>query len=124
MGGDNKSKDLNYLTEAELELSREEVNLQIATGLESCKTKAEVCELLDDVRAHENYVQKKALREQASQEIQRTLDFMHEMESLYAELKSVPWYRFSARRLVKDKINVLSSTKRRIRSDMLNRLKF
>ncbi len=48
--------NLNYLTEAELELSREEVNLQIVLGLESCTTKEDVCQLLDDIRAHERHV--------------------------------------------------------------------
>jgi hypothetical protein len=44
---------LNYLTPEEFKLSKEEVNMQIVLGLQSCKTKKDVSDLLDDVRAHE-----------------------------------------------------------------------
>lgn len=48
---------LNYLTGDEFEnLSREDVNMQIALGLRSCKTLKDVTKLLDDIRAHEKYL--------------------------------------------------------------------
>jgi len=42
-----------YLTEAEAKMSSEEVDLQITLGLQSCKTKNDVLNLLKDVRQHE-----------------------------------------------------------------------
>ena len=44
---------MNYLTEEELKMNRKLVNLQIALGLQTCKTKGEVSRLLDDIREHE-----------------------------------------------------------------------
>ena len=45
---------LHYLTEEEFKkLSKDEVNMQIALGLRSCKTLGDVIELLQDVREHE-----------------------------------------------------------------------
>jgi len=70
--------NLNYLTEKEMEMSRDEVNLQIVLGLQSCETKEDVCHLLDDVREHECYIRRKTQREQASQEIQQTLEALKE----------------------------------------------
>lgn len=47
---DNKT---NYLTPKEMGMSREDVDLQICLGIQSCKSKGEVLELLSDVRKHE-----------------------------------------------------------------------
>ena len=48
---------LNYLTDEEFKtLSREEIDLQIALGLRSCKTLKDVTELLEDLRQHEKYL--------------------------------------------------------------------
>jgi len=47
---------LNYLTPNDLTLTREEVNLQLTLGLQTCKTKKDVCDLLNDVRFHERKV--------------------------------------------------------------------
>lgn len=47
---DNKT---NYLTPKEMEMSREDVDLQICLGIQSCKSKGAVFELLSDVRKHE-----------------------------------------------------------------------
>ncbi len=43
----------NYLTEKESKMSRDEVNLQIALGLNNCNTISDVKDLLNDVRKHE-----------------------------------------------------------------------
>lgn len=51
---------LKYLTEEETKMSRDDVNMQITLGLQTCKTKADVCELLNDVRIDER---KKLLEE-------------------------------------------------------------
>lgn len=109
---------LHYLIEVELEMSRDEVNLQIVLGLQSVLakpncTKEDIYELFDDIRAHELYLQIKARKERALQEIQKTLDFMAEMEVSYAELKKIPWYRFSERKAVKQKIDLLRRTLKR-----------
>ena len=48
----NKEK-YNYLTSDEANMSNEEINLQISLGLQSCKTKKDVCDLLEDIRTHE-----------------------------------------------------------------------
>lgn len=44
---------LNYLTEKETEMIEREVNLQIVLGLQSCKTKGDVFNLLNDIRTDE-----------------------------------------------------------------------
>jgi len=43
----------NYLTEKEAEMQSDLVDLQIVLGLQTCKTKGDVLELLKDVRQHE-----------------------------------------------------------------------
>jgi len=43
----------NYLSEEEMKMDRDMVNLQIVLGLQTCETKGDVCKLLDDVREHE-----------------------------------------------------------------------
>ena len=48
----NKEK-YNYLTSDEANMSNEGINLQISLGLQSCKTKKDVCDLLEDIRTHE-----------------------------------------------------------------------
>jgi len=44
---------MNYLTEDEMQMSEDMVDLQIALGLQSCKTKGTAVSLLKDVRMHE-----------------------------------------------------------------------
>lgn len=44
---------MGYLTEDELKMDRESVNLQIVLGLQSCSSKGEVMELLNEIRKHE-----------------------------------------------------------------------
>lgn len=46
----------SYLTKEEMEMTRVEVNLQIALWIQSCKPHVEVTKLLDDVREHERHV--------------------------------------------------------------------
>lgn len=48
----------NYLTDSESKMSRDEINLQIALGLKSCDTIADVKVLLNDARRHELSLQK------------------------------------------------------------------
>jgi hypothetical protein len=48
-----KPLKLNYLTKKEAKMTDKEINLQIVLGLQSCETKEDVCNLLDDVRACE-----------------------------------------------------------------------
>ena len=43
----------NYLSEQEAKMEPDLVDLQIVLGLEHCKTKKDVLELLQDVRQHE-----------------------------------------------------------------------
>jgi len=43
----------NYLSEQEAKMEPDLVDLQIVLGLQSCKTKKDVLELLQDVRQHE-----------------------------------------------------------------------
>ena len=40
---------LNYLTEEEAKMSKDEILLQIVLGLQTCKTKGKVIKLLEDV---------------------------------------------------------------------------
>ncbi len=42
-----------YLTENDVKMSSDCVDLQIVFGLQSCKTKKDVLDLLHDVRQHE-----------------------------------------------------------------------
>jgi len=42
-----------YMAEAEISLSPEDFDLQIVLGLQTCKTKQDVLNLLKDVRQHE-----------------------------------------------------------------------
>lgn len=66
-----KTLKLNYLTDKELKsLSRDDANLQIALGLRSCKTLADVTELLQDVRVHEKYLFKLFLEQKRQEEIE------------------------------------------------------
>lgn len=58
---EQKNHKLTYLTESELEMPKEMVNLQIVLGLQSCKTKNDVSELLEDLRQHERYTLLKEL---------------------------------------------------------------
>ncbi len=97
---------LNYLTEAQLEMNREEVNKRIAQYLHPTANpniKHEICQLLDDIRAHE----RKEVSNQASIDILKKLDYITEMGALYDELKKIPWYRLSERKLIKQKIEAL-----------------
>lgn len=48
-----KCQKPKYLTDEEMEMSTQDVNQQIALGVRSCKTIADVCSLLDDIRQHE-----------------------------------------------------------------------
>jgi hypothetical protein len=50
---EQKNTKLNYLSPKEAELPKDMVDLQIVLGLQSCKTKQDVIELLEDVRQHE-----------------------------------------------------------------------
>ena len=51
---ENKKTKWNYLTEKEAKsMTPDEVDLQITLGLQSCKTKKDVMDLLKDVRQHE-----------------------------------------------------------------------
>jgi len=47
----------NYLTEEEITWPSDEVDLQIVLGLQFCKTKKDVLNLLKDVRQHERLMQ-------------------------------------------------------------------
>jgi hypothetical protein len=58
---EQKDIERTYLTKDELEMSIEEVNLQVVLGLQSCKTKNDVCGLLNDLRQHERHVLLKEL---------------------------------------------------------------
>lgn len=58
---EQKNSKLNYLTEKEMELPKDMVNLQFVLGLQSCKTKNDVCDLLEDLRQHERHVLLKEL---------------------------------------------------------------
>ncbi len=51
-----KHQKLQYLTEKELEMPKEMVDLQIVLGLQSCKTKSDVVQLLSDAREHERHL--------------------------------------------------------------------
>ena len=44
-----------YFTKEELEFPREEANLQAVLGIQTCKTKGDVCHILNDIRLHEKY---------------------------------------------------------------------
>jgi hypothetical protein len=46
----------NYLSESEATMEADLVDLQIAIGLQSCKTKGDVMALLKDVRMHERNI--------------------------------------------------------------------
>ena len=48
-------------------------------------------------------------RKAASDEISAKLDLLKEIGSLHDELKKIPWYRFSARNVIKWKIRELDS---------------
>jgi|GEM_PF-5925568 hypothetical protein len=59
---EQKILKLNYLTEQEFKsLYSEQIDLQIALGLKSCKTLKDVTELLHDVREHQKYLFKEWL---------------------------------------------------------------
>ncbi len=84
---------LHYLTTSELELSREEVNLQIALGLESCKTKEDVCELLEDVRAHERYLLRDFMKTKRYQDHPLYLRWIIWIRWMpYAFIRGALWY--------------------------------
>lgn len=59
---------LNYLTESEMMMPREFVNLQAVLGIQSCKTRGSVCEILDDIREHERILIKKTSKEKELQD--------------------------------------------------------
>lgn len=46
-----------YLTEKEAKMDSDSVDLQIVLGLQTCKTKQDVLNLLKDVRQHERLKQ-------------------------------------------------------------------
>ena len=46
----------NYLSDEEAKMKPELVDLQIVLGLQSCKTKKDVMDLLQDVRQHERLI--------------------------------------------------------------------
>ena len=48
-----KKMKWNYLTEKEIEMTPDLVDLQIILGLQTCQKKEDVLELLKDVRQHE-----------------------------------------------------------------------
>ena len=52
----------NYLTKKEAGMTRQEVNLHIIRELQSCKTKKEMCNLLNDIRQHEKQLIKTTKR--------------------------------------------------------------
>ena len=58
MGGNLKMK-WNYLSEQEATMEPNLVDLQIVLGLQSCRTKQDVLNLLKDVRQHERLQIKK-----------------------------------------------------------------
>lgn len=54
---------LNYLTGQEFtDLTRLEIDTQIALGLRSCEKISDVLELLSDVREHERYMMRKEMK--------------------------------------------------------------
>lgn len=57
-----KQKTFHYLTAEEMEMERDEVNLQIVLAISSCKTKQDVCDLLTEIRRHEMYLLSKENR--------------------------------------------------------------
>jgi len=60
---EQKNHKLTYLTQEEMKMEKEMVNLQVVLGLQSCKTRADVCELLEDLRQHERFLLIKGLGE-------------------------------------------------------------
>ena len=50
---EQKNVKLNYLSLKETEMPKDMIDMQIVLGLQSCKTKQDVIELLEDVRQHE-----------------------------------------------------------------------
>ena len=51
-----KRQDLHYLTEEEFKMPQKMVDLQVVLGLQSCKSKSDVVELLSDIREHERHL--------------------------------------------------------------------
>jgi len=54
-----KKIKFNYMQNEDASWDRKTFDLQITLGLQSCKTKKDVLELLEDVRAHERILGKK-----------------------------------------------------------------
>jgi hypothetical protein len=50
---EQKNGKPKYLTLKEMEMPKDMIDMQIVLGLQSCKTKQDVIELLEDVRQHE-----------------------------------------------------------------------
>ena len=83
----NKEK-YNYLTSDEANMSNERINLQISLGLQSCKTKKDVCDLLEDIRTHER--QKCLLKiALAKKKIRELEDYKGFVEHIYSHRKEV-----------------------------------
>ncbi len=98
---------LNYLTEAELEMNREEVNKRIAQYLHPTANpniEHHICQLLDDIRMHETYLIREKWRAIQLQKLDEMQQSFKDMDLLYSELKKIPWYHFSERKLIKQKI--------------------
>lgn len=62
-----KKMEYNYLTEEESKMPDEMVDLQVVLGLQSCKTKKDVRELLQDIRTREKIKVKGILNDLAYQ---------------------------------------------------------
>lgn len=79
----------NYLTEEEAKkFSREEANLQIAIGIQTCKTREEVCNLLEDIRLHERILLFDGLEEKTKAIEKKITDIENQVKEKMNSLKS------------------------------------
>lgn len=61
---------------------------------------------------HDNPEYMDVIRKQASDEIQRTIDFMESMDKLYDRLKKAYWWELDKKRQIKDEIEKLKTEKK------------
>lgn len=79
----------NYLTEEEArKFTREEANLQISFGLQTCKTKEEVCKLLDDVREHERILLFDSIEEKTKAIEKKIVEIENQVKEKMNKMKS------------------------------------
>ncbi len=90
---------LNYLTEAELELTAEEVDHKIVCAIigylgfpPHSHFPQKLHGFLDDVRAHENYLFREKWRAIQLKKLDELQQSFKDMDLLYSELKNIPWY--------------------------------